>query len=100
VSHIVAHLDSLQAKVDRLKAPQAQTAAELEARLPSILGKAFKGGIVRMGVYSQIAAPNLTTPEKKSIVNGYGELSEKIGHLKNEAYENIVPLKMFITNGM
>lgn len=40
---IVAYLDSLQAKVDRLKALQAQTAAELEALLPSILDQAFKG---------------------------------------------------------
>lgn len=40
---IVAYLDSLQAQVDRLKALQAQTAAELEALLPSILDKAFKG---------------------------------------------------------
>jgi len=32
VSHIVAYLDSLQAKVDRLKALQAQTAAELVRR--------------------------------------------------------------------
>jgi len=40
---IVAYLDSLQAKVDRLKALQAQTAAELEALLPSVLDKAFKG---------------------------------------------------------
>ena len=40
---IVAYLDDLQAKVDRLKALQAQTAAELDALLPSILDKAFKG---------------------------------------------------------
>ena len=40
---IVAYLDGLQAQVDRLKALQAQTAAELEALLPSILDKAFKG---------------------------------------------------------
>jgi type I restriction enzyme S subunit len=33
----------VKAKVDRLKALQAQTAAELEALLPSILDKAFKG---------------------------------------------------------
>jgi hypothetical protein len=39
----VAYLDSLQAQVDRLKTLQAQTAAELEALLPSILGQAFKG---------------------------------------------------------
>jgi type I restriction enzyme, S subunit len=40
---IVAHLDDLQAKVDSLKALQAQSAAELDALLPSILDKAFKG---------------------------------------------------------
>lgn len=40
---IVAYLDGLQAKVDRLKALQAQTRAELEALLPSILDRAFKG---------------------------------------------------------
>lgn len=40
---IVAYLDGLQAQVDRLKALQVQTAAELEALLPSILDQAFKG---------------------------------------------------------
>lgn len=40
---IVAYLDDLQAKVDTLKALQAQTAAELDALLPSVLDKAFKG---------------------------------------------------------
>jgi len=40
---IDAYLDDLQAKVDRLKALQAQIAAELDALLPSILDKAFKG---------------------------------------------------------
>lgn len=40
---IVAHLDNLQAKVDRLKALQAHTSAELDALLPAILDKAFKG---------------------------------------------------------
>ena len=40
---IVANLNDLQAKVGRLKALQAQTAAELDALLPSILDKAFKG---------------------------------------------------------
>jgi type I restriction enzyme S subunit len=40
---IVAYLDALQAKVDSLKALQAQTAAELDALLPSVLDKAFKG---------------------------------------------------------
>jgi type I restriction enzyme S subunit len=40
---IVAYLDDLQTKVDCLKALQAQTQAELEALLPSILDKAFKG---------------------------------------------------------
>ena len=40
---IVAYLDDLQAKVDQLKALQAQTAAELDALLPSILDRAFRG---------------------------------------------------------
>ena len=40
---IVAHLDGLQAKVDDLRKTQADTAAELDALLPSILDKAFKG---------------------------------------------------------
>jgi type I restriction enzyme S subunit len=40
---IVAYLDELQAKVDCVKAMQAQTQAELDALLPSILDKAFKG---------------------------------------------------------
>jgi type I restriction enzyme S subunit len=41
--HIVAELDALQAEVDRLKALQAETAAELDALLPAILDRAFKG---------------------------------------------------------
>jgi type I restriction enzyme S subunit len=40
---IVAELDALQAEVDRLKVAQAETAAELDALLPSILDRAFKG---------------------------------------------------------
>ena len=40
---IVAYLDGLQAKVDALKKLQAETAAELDALLPSILDKAFRG---------------------------------------------------------
>jgi len=40
---IVAELDSLQTRVDALKKLQAQTAAKLDALLPSILDKAFKG---------------------------------------------------------
>lgn len=40
---IVAYLDGVQAMVDRLKALQEETAAELDALLPSILDKAFKG---------------------------------------------------------
>ena len=40
---IVAELDTLQAEVDALKALQAETGAELDALLPSILDKAFKG---------------------------------------------------------
>lgn len=40
---IVAYLDDLQARVDSLKQLQAQTRAELDALLPSVLDKAFKG---------------------------------------------------------
>lgn len=40
---IVVYLDQLQAKVNSLERLQAETAAELDAMLPSILDKAFKG---------------------------------------------------------
>jgi type I restriction enzyme S subunit len=40
---IVAHLDALQARVAALQALQAATAAELDALLPAVLDRAFKG---------------------------------------------------------
>jgi type I restriction enzyme S subunit len=40
---IVAELDALQADVHAIKALQSETAAELDALLPAILDKAFKG---------------------------------------------------------
>lgn len=40
---IVTRLDELQAKTDALKALQAETTAELDAFMPSILDKAFRG---------------------------------------------------------
>lgn len=40
---IVAYLDGLQAKVDALKKLQSESVIELDALLPSILNKAFKG---------------------------------------------------------
>lgn len=40
---VIAELDALQAKVDAVKALQAETATELDAMLPAILDKAFKG---------------------------------------------------------
>ena len=40
---IVAELDAVQVEVDSLKRLQAETTAELDALLPSILDKAFKG---------------------------------------------------------
>lgn len=43
---IVAHLDDLQANVDSLKRLQAETSAEINAMLPSVLDKAFKGELV------------------------------------------------------
>lgn len=41
--HIVAELEALQAEVDVLKHHQAETAAELDALLPAILDRAFRG---------------------------------------------------------
>jgi type I restriction enzyme, S subunit len=40
---IVADLDALHAEVDRLRLLQAETAAELDALLPALLDRAFKG---------------------------------------------------------
>ena len=42
---IVAELDALQAQADALKRLQAGTAAELDALLPAILDRAFKGDL-------------------------------------------------------
>ncbi len=42
---MVAYLDDLEAKVNALKCLQAETAAELDAILPSILDKAFRGSL-------------------------------------------------------
>ena len=42
---IIAYLDTLQAKVDALQCLQAETAAELDALLPAILDRAFKGAL-------------------------------------------------------
>jgi type I restriction enzyme S subunit len=39
----VADVDALQAEVDALNRVQAETAAKLDALLPAILDKAFKG---------------------------------------------------------
>ena len=43
---IVAELDALQAEVDALKQLQAATSLELDALLPSILDRAFKGELI------------------------------------------------------
>jgi len=42
---IVAYLDSLSAKAEALKSLQHQSAAELDALLPSLLDKAFRGDL-------------------------------------------------------
>jgi type I restriction enzyme S subunit len=39
----VSHLDSLYGQVDNLKKLQEETAAELNALMPSVLFKAFSG---------------------------------------------------------
>jgi len=43
---IVAELDALPAEVDVLKRLQAETAAELDALLPALLDRAFKGELL------------------------------------------------------
>ena len=40
---IAAYLDDLQAKVDAVKRLQVETHTELEALLPSVLDRAFRG---------------------------------------------------------
>jgi type I restriction enzyme S subunit len=45
-SRIIAELDALQTQVDALKEQHAETAAELDALLPAILDRAFKGELV------------------------------------------------------
>ncbi len=40
---IVAYMSSLQVKVNALRGLQSQTGEELDALLPSVLDKAFKG---------------------------------------------------------
>ena len=40
---IVAYLDGLQAKINALRELQLQTQEELDALLPSVLDRAFKG---------------------------------------------------------
>ncbi len=41
--HIIAYLDSLQAQLDALRRLQAETSAELDALMPAVLDRAFKG---------------------------------------------------------
>lgn len=43
---IVAELDALQAEVGALKRHQADTATELDALLPAILDRAFRGELM------------------------------------------------------
>jgi type I restriction enzyme S subunit len=43
---ILSELDTVRAEVNRLKSMQATTAAELDALLPAILDRAFKGELV------------------------------------------------------
>ena len=44
-ARIVAYLDGLQAKVNALRELQSQSQEELDALLPSVLDRAFKGGL-------------------------------------------------------
>jgi type I restriction enzyme S subunit len=43
MNRIVAEMGALQAGVDALKRVEAEVAAELDALLPALLGRAFKG---------------------------------------------------------
>ena len=43
---VVKYLESLQARTDRMKLLQTQTAAELDALLPAILHREFKGELI------------------------------------------------------
>jgi len=43
---IVAYLDVLQAKVDTLRRLQAETGAEMDALLPAVLDRTFKGELL------------------------------------------------------
>lgn len=43
---VVAHLDDLHARVDTLKRLQSETAAELDALLPAVLDRAFRGELL------------------------------------------------------
>gem|GEM_PF-2263077 len=43
---VIAELDALQSKLDLVKTLHAETSAELDAMLPAILDKAFKGELV------------------------------------------------------
>jgi type I restriction enzyme S subunit len=43
---MVSELDAMQAEVDALKRLQAETAAELDALLPILLDRAFRGQLV------------------------------------------------------
>lgn len=45
---IVAYMDNLHAKLRSLKRLQSESAAELDAMVPSILDKAFKGDFIRI----------------------------------------------------
>ena len=40
---IAAYIDSMQSKLDALRRHQAETAAELDALLPAVLERAFRG---------------------------------------------------------
>jgi type I restriction enzyme S subunit len=43
--HILAEIHALQAEVDTLKDLQIETAADLDALLPAVLDRAFRGEI-------------------------------------------------------
>jgi len=74
---IVSELDALQRKVNAVEALQTHTAAELEALLPAVLDKAFKGELL-----ADEAPRNVRTSRMTIVCLGWGSLVWNRGGLR------------------
>jgi len=72
---IVAYLDGLSAKVESLKSLQRQSAAELDALLPSILDKAFRGELLATNSTISVPASPPAQPRKH-----FSDLADLVVH--------------------